>query len=61
MEPSILLNVPVTSEVYTEEVFELVVVVDTFVNKADALAEANGTEFGLIGKLLSWSPWLPLT
>ena len=56
MEPTILLNVPVSSEVYKEEIFGPVVIVNTFKNEADALEEANGTEFGLFGELFSLSP-----
>ncbi len=47
MEPTILLNVSITSDAYKEEIFGPVVIVNTFKDESDALREANGTEFGL--------------
>ena len=47
IEPTILLNVPTTSEAYQEEIFGPVVIVNTFENEAEVLSEANCTEFGL--------------
>ena len=47
MEPTILVNVPTSSDAYKEEIFGPVVVVNTFKDEAGALAEANSTEFGL--------------
>lgn len=47
MEPTIFLNVPQSSEIYKEEIFGPVVIVNTFKEEAEALAEANSTEFGL--------------
>ena len=47
VEPTILLNVPQSSDAYKEEVFGPVVIVNTFKDEAEALAEANSTEFGL--------------
>ena len=47
MEPTILLNVPTSSDAYKEEIFGPVVIVNTFKDEAAALAEANSTEFGL--------------
>jgi aldehyde dehydrogenase (NAD+) len=53
MEPTILLNVPVTSDAYQEEIFGPVLIVNTFKTEEDALQEANGTEFGLFCKFIS--------
>ncbi len=47
MEPTILMNVPMSSDAYKEEIFGPVVIVNTFKNEAEALEEANGMEFGL--------------
>ena len=47
MEPTILVNVPTSSDAYKEEIFGPVVIVNTFKDEAGALAEANSTEFGL--------------
>lgn len=51
VEPTILLNVPSTSQAYTEEIFGPVMIVNTFKNEEEALSEANMTEFGLFCKL----------
>ena len=51
IEPTILLNVPVSSDAYKEEIFGPVVIVNTFKDEAEALAEANNTEFGLFCEL----------
>lgn len=47
VEPTILFNVPKSSDAYKEEIFGPVVIVNTFKDEAEALAEANSTEFGL--------------
>lgn len=47
MEPTVLVNVPTSSEAYKQEIFGPVLIVNTFKNEAEALAEANGSEFGL--------------
>lgn len=49
MEPTILMNVPISSDAYQEEIFGPVVIVNTFKDEADAVTEANGTDFGLFG------------
>ncbi len=47
MEPTIIANVPISSEAYKQEIFGPVVIVNTFKNETEALAEANDAEFGL--------------
>ncbi|KAK3046782.1 hypothetical protein LTR09_011763 [Extremus antarcticus] len=51
MEPTILMNVPMSSDAYKEEIFGPVVIVNTFKNEAEALEEANGMEFGLFSSV----------
>jgi aldehyde dehydrogenase (NAD+) len=50
VEPTILKNVPITSAAYMEEIFGPVVIVNTFTEERDVLAEANCTDFGLFCK-----------
>jgi aldehyde dehydrogenase (NAD+) len=57
MEPTILVNVPTSSDAYKEEIFGPVVIVNTFKNEAEALGEANGTEFGLFGEYTEIDLW----
>ena len=52
MEPTILMNVPRSSDAYKEEIFGPVVIVNTFKDEDEALLEANATDFGLFCKLL---------
>ncbi len=47
IEPTILLNVPTTSQAYQEEIFGPVVIVNSFETEDEVLSEANCTEFGL--------------
>lgn len=47
VEPTIFKNVPTSSPLYQEEVFGPVVIVNTFKTEEEALAEANGVEYGL--------------
>ncbi len=56
IEPTILLNVPVSSDAYQEEIFGPVVIVNTFKDEAEALTEANNTEFGLFCELSLFFP-----
>ncbi|EXJ58754.1 hypothetical protein A1O7_06184 [Cladophialophora yegresii CBS 114405] len=51
IEPTILKNVPTTSVAYREEIFGPVVIVNTFKDEADVLAEANCTDFGLFSSV----------
>lgn len=44
------MNVPQSSRAYQEEIFGPVLIVNTFDNEEEAIAEANGTEFGLFGR-----------
>lgn len=53
MEPTILMNVPKSSDAYKEEIFGPVVIVNTFKDENEALLEANATEFGLFCKPLT--------
>lgn len=46
------MNVPTSSPVYKEEVFGPVVIVNTFTDEDQVLAEANGTDFGLFCMLM---------
>jgi succinate-semialdehyde dehydrogenase/glutarate-semialdehyde dehydrogenase len=48
-EPTVLADVPADSRCLTEEIFGPVAPVCTFCDEADAVAKANGTEFGLVG------------
>ena len=52
MEPTILMNVPRSSDAYKEEIFGPVVIVNTFKDEDEALLEANATDFGLFCKSL---------
>lgn len=47
LEPTILLNVPISSAAYQEEIFGPVVVVNSFESEEEVLSETNCTEFGL--------------
>ncbi|KAI8935699.1 hypothetical protein NX059_007220 [Plenodomus lindquistii] len=49
--PTILLNVPPTSPLTTEEIFGPVVIINTFATEAEAIRLANDTEFGLYAAL----------
>jgi aldehyde dehydrogenase (NAD+) len=53
MEPTILKNVPVDSAAYKEEIFGPVIIVNTFKDEKDVLAEANCTDFGLFCKSIA--------
>jgi succinate-semialdehyde dehydrogenase/glutarate-semialdehyde dehydrogenase len=48
-EPTVLADVPSDSRCLSEEIFGPVAPVATFSDDADAVAKANGTEFGLVG------------
>ena len=48
-EPTVLAEVPAGSRCLTEEIFGPVAPVCTFSDEADAVAKANGTEYGLVG------------
>jgi aldehyde dehydrogenase (NAD+) len=47
IQPTIFKNVPLTSPIYEEEAFGPVVIVNTFRNEDEAVAEANSVEYGL--------------
>lgn len=53
IEPTILLNVPTTSQAYQEEIFGPVVIVNSFETEEEVLSEANCTEFGLFCMFLN--------
>ncbi len=48
-EPTVLAHVPADSRCLREEIFGPVAPVSTFSDDADAVAKANGTEYGLVG------------
>ena len=48
-EPTVLADVPADSRCLSEEIFGPVAPVATFTDDADAVAKANGTEYGLVG------------
>ena len=48
-EPTVLADVPADSRCLREEIFGPVAPVATFTDDADAVAKANGTEYGLVG------------
>ena len=48
-EPTVLTDVHADSRCLTEEIFGPVAPVSTFTDDADAVAKANGTEYGLVG------------
>lgn len=52
LDPAILLNVDTKSSAYQEEIFGPVIIVNTFEDEADALAEANCVDFGLFCKAI---------
>ncbi len=52
-EPTVLTDVAADSRCLTEEIFGPVAPVCTFTDDADAIAKANGTQFGLVGYLYS--------
>ena len=47
--PTVLADVPDDARVLTEEIFGPVAPIATFTDEADAIAKANGTEYGLVG------------
>jgi succinate-semialdehyde dehydrogenase/glutarate-semialdehyde dehydrogenase len=48
-QPTVLADVPADSRCLSEEIFGPVAPVCTFTDDADAVAKANGTEYGLVG------------
>ena len=48
-QPTVLAQVPTDSRCLSEEIFGPVAPVCTFTDDADAVAKANGTEYGLVG------------
>ena len=48
-QPTVLADVPADSRCLREEIFGPVAPVSTFSDDADAVAKANGTEYGLVG------------
>jgi acyl-CoA reductase-like NAD-dependent aldehyde dehydrogenase len=47
LEPTVIVDVPTEATISQHEVFGPVLVVDTFRTEAEAIAKANGTEYGL--------------
>jgi succinate-semialdehyde dehydrogenase/glutarate-semialdehyde dehydrogenase len=52
-EPTVLVDVPADASVVREEIFGPVAPIRTFTNEADAIAEANSTEYGLAAYLFT--------
>jgi len=53
VEPTIFRNVNENAEIYREEIFGPVLLVNTFTTEEDVIRRANDTEYGLFGKFLS--------
>ena len=53
MSPTVLTDVPANARVLTEEIFGPVAPIVTFSTNDEALALANGTEYGLVGYLFA--------
>lgn len=49
--PTVLTNVPATARIAREEIFGPVAPIYTFTNEADAITQANDTEYGLVAYL----------
>jgi aminomuconate-semialdehyde/2-hydroxymuconate-6-semialdehyde dehydrogenase len=54
--PTLFVNAEPGSEIVTEEVFGPVLTLQTFTSEEEAIAMANGTEFGLAGVLFTGDP-----
>ena len=48
-EPTVLADVPIDARCFTEEIFGPVAPVCTFTSEKDVIAQANSTEYGLVG------------
>ncbi|KAF4713666.1 hypothetical protein FOZ62_008747, partial [Perkinsus olseni] len=56
VEPTVFVDVPTDSEIWTEEVFGPVLCVRGFDTEGEALNEANNTRFGLAAAVMSGDP-----
>ena len=54
--PTLFVDAPAGSEILTQEVFGPVLTLQTFATEDEAVAMANGTEFGLAGVLFTGDP-----
>jgi hypothetical protein len=54
VEPTIFKNVNEDAEIYREEIFGPVLLVNTFKTEEDVIRRANDTEYGLFGKSFSF-------
>lgn len=50
IEPTIFKNVKEDSEIFKEEIFGPVLLINTFKSEEDVIARANNTEYGLLGE-----------
>lgn len=56
LEPTIFVDVPTTSTIWTEEIFGPVVVIRSFQDEAEAVRLANDSRFGLAAAVMSADP-----
>ncbi|GGO75495.1 betaine-aldehyde dehydrogenase [Marinobacterium nitratireducens] len=56
VEPTIFIDVPTDSALWREEIFGPVLCVRTFASEADAIAQANDSDFGLAAGIISRDP-----
>ena len=56
LEPTIFVDVPTTSTIWTEEIFGPVVVIRSFEDEAEAVRLANDSRFGLAAAVMSADP-----
>ena len=52
IEPTIFLDPPTNSKIYTDEIFGPVIVLKTFKTEDEAVELANKTNYGLAGKFI---------
>jgi acyl-CoA reductase-like NAD-dependent aldehyde dehydrogenase len=60
-EPTVLVDVPPEAPIYCEEVFGPVVIVEPFDTEQEAIAKANGTDFGLSASVMTADVWKGIT
>ena len=60
-EPTVLVDVPADAPIHCEEVFGPVVLVEPFDSEQEAVAQANGTAFGLSASIMTADVWRGVT
>ena len=60
-EPTVLINVPADAPIYCEEVFGPVVLVEPFDTEEEAVAKANGSNYGLSASIMTTDVWKGVT